>query len=340
MNTWKLTGPKSLELVQEVEDLSLPNFAKVRITMVGVSHNEFELYRGNVENDSHITPGSLALGVISEIDEASSYLKKGDRVVISPYFACGNCFNCKSGNPKGCSALSCAGLTQDGFLKDFAIIPIDNLYPLPERISDKEAIFIPYIAEAINTLDKVNYDIGTFIGIGSGGILGNLIAQLAIYYQSIPILFDKNSLYLETAKKVGVYYAFSNDDTTLKKVMQVTSGKLVESMIYLCKSAMPVSSCFGFIKNGGSLVLAPVTSSENNFDSLPIDQILLHETTVVPANMSNNNFETSINLLATGKIEVLPLISGEVAFSDIPSFFESKLDSEANQSHFLYTVNI
>ncbi len=340
MNTWKLTGPKKMELVQEVENLSLNSFAKVKITMVGVSQNEFKLFSGIGEQDYPITLGHLAVGIISEIDENSSYLKKGDRVIISPFFSCGNCLKCKSGNNNECTNIYSAGFKNDGFLKDFALIPIDNLYLLPERISDKEAIFIPYIASAIHSFAKIKYEAGSFIGVGSGGLLGNLIAQLAMYYQCIPIVFDKQQSYLDTAKEVGIYYAFDNDDTTLKKVMQVTSGKLVDSMIYINKRAMQVSDCFTFIKNGGSLVLSTTTSHDNVFENLSIYELLVHQISVFPTPLSKDNFISAINLLVNGKIEVLPLISGEVNFSDVPSFFESKMIETANDKHFLYAITV
>ncbi|MEG2002140.1 MAG: alcohol dehydrogenase catalytic domain-containing protein, partial [Clostridia bacterium] len=291
MKAWRLTNPHEISLEKGEEELTKKGFCKVRITLAGLSSNDFDIYRGKANIAYPVTIGRQAIGIVSEINEEETYIKKGDRVVISPFFPCGACLDCKQGNENLCKNLTCAGISHDGFLRDFIVVPIKNLYVLPERISDENAIFIPYIASAMSVIDRISCEVGEFIGVGSAGVLGNLIAQLAIYYQAIPIVLDRRKeQYLDIAKQVGVYYVFNDDENTEKKIMQVTSGKMVDSMIYIKSSSMPILDSFKFIKNCGELAISSVATADNYSVSVPVMELLRRETKIIPINQTPENF--------------------------------------------------
>lgn len=341
MKTWQLTNPHELAYVKGEEELVDKGFCKVRITLAGLSSNDFDIYRGRANIAYPISLGRQAVGTIVEINAEETYLKKGDRVVLSPYFPCGTCIDCKQGNTHLCKNMTCAGFTHDGFLKDFAIVPLQNVFVLPDRINDEDAIFIPYIASAMSAIDRITCDVGNYVGIGSAGVLGNLIAQLALYYQAIPIIFDKRSQqYLDVAKQVGVYYALNDDDTTEKKVLQITSGKKVDSIVYIKNSSMPIADSFKFIKNGGELAISSVATADNFNVTISVLEILKHETKVVPINQSSENYVASINLLVNNSIDVKPLVTDRINFDEVDKLFKDKVEFQESEISMQYLVRI
>ena len=98
------------------------------------------------------------------------------------------CYFCKTQDYCNCQNMGIYGLNRDGFLRDFAVLPPKNLRLLPENVQIGDAIFVEYIATAIRLLDKIDIQKGDHVAIMGGDILGNIIAQLVIYYQAIPIL--------------------------------------------------------------------------------------------------------------------------------------------------------
>ncbi len=328
MKTWTLVSPKNLQLVSEEQVELKENMAKVKITLAGFSTNDLDVFGGRMITPYPLALGHQAVGIIVDIDE-ESYLKKGDRVLIKPYFCCNNCPNCKSNSNDSCQTMTVAGISHDGFLRDFVTVPVDNLLKLPDKIQDDQAIFIPYIASSLSILDKITWDTGTFIAIGSCDVLGNILAQLAIYYQAIPIILDKRQQYLDKAKEVGIYYNFLSDETAQKKVLQVTSGKMADTVVYMSKNSMSVKDSFPIMKNHGELALACATTIDTYQEDIPIMEILRHETNIIPINISSKNFESSINLIINNAVETQPLVSGYVNFEEIDSFMSENLDNDS-----------
>lgn len=64
------------------------------------------------------------------------------RVVGSPLIACTNCDLCRAGLPSHCRARRVLGLHQrDGCFADVFAIPLANLCPVPDAMSDDQAVF-------------------------------------------------------------------------------------------------------------------------------------------------------------------------------------------------------
>ena len=191
MKSYVIDNPKNMVLQTEEGARPGENFAKVRITKAGISESDIQLYAGG--GSYPIVPGRQGAGVVSEIAEDNpAGLKKGDRVFLNPYIPCRNCFHCKTNRPELCPDMSILGVNRDGFLRDFANIPLENLMRLPEQVSDTEAIFTEYISLAHEILDTLGIEKGDHIAIVGGDVLGNILAQLAIFHQAIPVLIDSH----------------------------------------------------------------------------------------------------------------------------------------------------
>lgn len=338
MNAWSLSKPRELQNISTESQKVEKGFCKVRITYVGITRNDFDIFSGKYPVNYPIVMGRSAIGVVVDVDEQES-IKKGDRVVLSPYLPCFNCIKCREGKPDECLDMSYAGVDVNGFLTDFFVLPICNVYALPDVVDDKEAVFIPYLALALTILDKIDYDKGTYIGVGSGGVLGNVLSQLCIYYQTVPILFDHVQSHLDAAKDMGVYYTFLSDENTSKKVLQVTSGKMIDSLVYIRQDAMPIIDSFKYLKNAGELVISSIATIDASVVNVPLKHILDHEIKVLPVPYKNDNFETAINLIVNDSINVLQLISGVTPITDINSFLNSDVEADG-KAFFMQLIKV
>jgi len=80
----------------------------------------------------------------------------GQRVVVEPAISCGSCEFCRRGHPNLCANVIFAGHgAQDGALRENMAWPIENLFPLPDALSDDDGAMLEPLGVAIHAVDWV-----------------------------------------------------------------------------------------------------------------------------------------------------------------------------------------
>lgn len=82
--------------VEEVETprLQRPNDVIVRVTSTAICGSDLHMYEGRTAAEPGIVFGHENMGIVEELGEGVTSLKKGDRVVMPFNVACGFCKNC------------------------------------------------------------------------------------------------------------------------------------------------------------------------------------------------------------------------------------------------------
>ena len=232
MLSWRLIAPKQLESHELTSEMVESAFdAKVKLTKCLLNQNDVASFCGEHNYSLPAILGSFGTGIIIEPGENCFGLEKNTRVYINPFQTCNDCSNCKKENPSFCTSLSVAGENAPGFLRDFAVIPAPQLAVLPDSVSDDEAIFIDYIALALNIVDTLDIQKGDHVAVLGFNTLGNILCQLIMYYQGVPILVDSNEENIETAQKAGVYYVVKPDGNAIRKChRQYTDQKRISQL--------------------------------------------------------------------------------------------------------------
>jgi threonine dehydrogenase-like Zn-dependent dehydrogenase len=136
-----------------------PTDAILQVTASAICGTDLHFVRGSI---SGMKPGTIlgheAVGVVADIGNEVRNFSVGDRVVVSPTVACGNCSYCRDGyfaqcdyaNPVGRRAgtaflggpQACGGF--DGVQAELARIPFANigLVKLPKHVTDAQAILL------------------------------------------------------------------------------------------------------------------------------------------------------------------------------------------------------
>ena len=160
MKGWQLNGAYELSPVKRTEEVDFSKEVKVRVTKVMITKDDIMLYNGDDKCNYPLIPGRNALGLIVEVGQNPYGYEKNNRVYLEPISNCKRCYSCTIGQPKDCADFRIAGKNEEGFLKDFAVIPFENIYTLPKSVSDNEALFIEYISLAASVIDKLQIQKG------------------------------------------------------------------------------------------------------------------------------------------------------------------------------------
>ena len=202
MRILKATGNRGFEVLDIPATEEENGLVKLKIETIFPTMSDVAVYEGKLEINYPVAPCRLATAVVSE-DRPEYGLKRGSKVLLNPYIL-------NSADEDGYTELGVYGINDDGFLRNFISLPIDNIIPFPEDVKEDEAVFVDVIAIALNALNKLDVQKGDYIAILGGSVLNLVIAQLALYYQAIPILVSSDDRYLELADSHGVYYTIND----------------------------------------------------------------------------------------------------------------------------------
>lgn len=98
-------------------------------------------------------------------------------------------------------------------------------------------------------IDRLNVAKGTHVAVLGAGEIGNILSQLLIYHQAVPILIDSDEEKLAVAAQCGVYYTVKADETMEENIARITGGRLAAGSVYssfcglapTCPSALPAA---------------------------------------------------------------------------------------------------
>lgn len=318
MKAWRLHDVEKLTLdelpIQSVGE----GCVKLKTLVSGISLTDVLMYNGKIPISSPpIIIGRQCVGMVTETGENVTGLSRGDRVAADPFVTCKTCAPCKAGKSDECEKMLCYGVNDNGFMSDFTVAPANILYRLPDRVSDVDAVFIEHIALSINAVSKLNLEKGEYIVIVGANALGIILAQVALYYQAVPILVDTDADNLAVAESLGVYYTVNSVEADpVKKVFSLTGGKMAETVAFVATSHMSFGRSLDYASYGGRVAFVGWSGI---VDEIPgsFATVLNRQIKLMGVNNGARLFPAAINLLATRTIDVSKLISCEVGFSQV-----------------------
>ena len=314
MKAWKIEGPSELELIETKSKRAVGQI-RVKLSTCALSATDLAYYRGT-NHRSGIVPSHSAVGFVSEADDESE-MKLGQRVVISPYIDDSEVEVEIPSQRK----IKIMGVDVDGFLSDFVNVPQNNVYVLPEGIKDEEAVFIDYIALANQVIENFDFEKGDYLLIIGASTFGLVIAQLALYYQLVPIIVDKYDDRLKLAEELGVYYTvnFRRDDVDLV-LKEITGGRMADFTVFEPRE-LPFSLAHDYTREGGTVVVSGYNNFVMSFDA-DIEKIFAKQITIKGVNNGIDEITSAINFLANHVVRTEILVGEVYDFEDAPKAFE------------------
>lgn len=313
MKVWQLTYPHNLQHVT-APDLKLSeNKVKIKVTKALLTEPDIAVYSGALKVKSPFIPGRFAIGQVTEATE-DSFIKRSERV----YLAGTTEDECA---PDG---LRIAGETADGFYRDFVLAGVNDVYPLPNSVTDEAAFLIDAIAQAEHVIDEMHIEVGQHILVIGGGLYGNILCQILIYHRAVPILADNNAERLTRAKRSGIYYTFPNDDTLKSRILEVTGGKLADGAVYLAlANRCEPSVMFPLVKRNAYVSYCAMTNKPLHVN---LEYALKNNVTVKGITESREFVSTAINLLANKAVNFSEFPIKSYREEELPQLLEQYAD--------------
>ena len=322
MKTWKILSPKVLTEEERPDNITADTQAKVKVTQVLFTGTELSAYLGHPKPKYPLIPGRFAVGVVGETGAACT-VEKNERVYFRDCSPCGACPACLHGDADNCAEPKTAGVNMDGYMRDFVVAQESGLSPLPPSVSDDEALFIGIVSHCEAVIDRLNVAKGTHVAVLGAGEIGNILSQLLIYHQAVPILIDSDEEKLAVAAQCGVYYTVKADETMEENIARITGGRLAAGSVYSSFCGLAPDLPFGITGAGGIVVYSGYGFPESSGE---LKTALDKHLTLTSVSNDRSGDAAAINLLVNKAVNLAPLNPQKYPASKLAEIFRGEAE--------------
>lgn len=287
-----------------VEDTALhaaPDEALVRVTLSGICNTDLEIVRGYAGFEGTI--GHEFVGVVEAAPGTPQLV--GKRVVGEINAGCGRCDLCLSGDPRHCPQRTVLGIVaRDGAHAEYLQLPTANLLPVPDEVTDEQAVFAEPLAAAYGITEQVSIKPDTRVAVIGDGKLGLLCAMsLAIRSEAVTLV-GKHTEKIAIAESVGIQGVDLAD---------LHSGKhrSFDVVVDASGSESGFATALDLVRPRGTIVLK---STFHGTPTWAAARVVVDEITIVGSRCGR--FGPALEILASGKIPVEKLIHGAFPLTD------------------------
>ncbi len=305
-----------------------PEEALVRVVAAGVCGTDVKLWRGDLPRTPlPIVPGHENAGVVEALGSGTEP-QPGTRVVVFHHLHCGRCRRCLAGSHNLCERLrGRVGFDHDGGWADYLVVPVRNLLPIPDALSEREACVVPdavaTVWRALLTVGQLEPDEDVAV-IGAGG-LGLAACQIARAFGREVLAIDVSEEKLALAREAGAQHvSLAADARSAAAELAQGAARLV---VDCAGTADAVALALSLLADGGRLVQVGY-STEARVD-MPASEVALRELRILGCRASSlDDLGAALEAVAAGVIK--PVVGGTRPLEDAQAAIDALAAGEAS----------
>lgn len=274
----------------------------------------------------------VALG--QDVVEASV----GDRVVVDPCWRCGTCYWCRRGDYHVCRRGGSVGLASDGALARLVRVQGAGLVRIPESVDDRIAALAEPLAVGLHAVRRAHVRPGDRVVVVGAGPIGAAAVLAARAAGATEIIVSEPRLgRRHLAEQVGATRTLDPGTQDIRnEVRSMTEAVGADVVLECTGGGHLVAPSLELVRRGGRLVLLGIGT-----DSAVIDprRVTLFERQVVGSLGYRNDIPRVLDLIATGRLDPTPLVTGTVPLPEaVGGAFDALLDPKREHVKVLVDV--
>ena len=301
--------------------------ALISTTLVGICGSDTHAVAGHHPFlTSTYVPGHEAVGVVAGLGEGTTGLEVGQRVLLKPNVACGECVNCAAGRTNACEHLAWIGCDPSralsGAMADYFVAPLTNLFPIPGEVDDETAALVECLATPVHAA-RIAGDLAgsrvVVLGAGTIGILA-LVAARRAGAASI-LVTDTEPGKLARATRIGADAAVDATAPDVDDRIRAALGGPADAVFDCVASERSLNQGVGLLRRAGILLVVGVPPREA---TLPMPIIQDFEIRIQGcAAYTEADVEAALGIARAGGIPVDELVSATYPLDDLATAFET-----------------
>ena len=217
---------------------------------------------------------------------------------------------------------------------------------IPDAVPFEHACFATLGSIAMNAVRTSEIGLGDVVAVLGLGLVGQLTVQLAKLQGAVVIAADLKPERVELAKKLGADYAFGGASLR-ESIHAITDGRGADRVLVCAasKSPAPAQQALQICRDRGRMIIVGAVGMEFPWNDMYLKEVQLFMSRAYgpgsydPAYekqgrdypityvrwTENRNMEEFLRLLATGQVDVEPLITNRYALEEAPQAYEAIL---------------
>ncbi len=309
-----------------------PNQVRVHMRAGGICGSDLHYYQhggfGTVRVKQPMVLGHEVSGQIVELGSAVSGLSVGARVSISPSRPCGHCQFCQQGQHNHCLNMRFYGSAMpwphiQGAFRQEMIIESWQAQPVADSLSDAEAAMAEPLSVALHAVRRGGPLLGKRVLVTGCGPIGALIVIAARHAGASEIVVtDVTDQTLARARQVGADVTV-NVATQAEALDPYKADKGCFDVLFEASgNAQALRTGFEVLKPRGIIVQVG-TGGEIQ---LPLNVLVAKEFDLRGCFRFHEEFAWAVDLMSRGVINVKPLISHSLPYTEFARAFELAAD--------------
>jgi 2-desacetyl-2-hydroxyethyl bacteriochlorophyllide A dehydrogenase len=273
---------------------SRPGECLIRVRLAGICGTDLEILGGYAGFRG--VPGHEFVGIV-ERAPADDARWVGRRVVGEINVGCGDCRFCREGVREHCERRTVAGIRgRDGAFAEYLTLPAANLHDVSDAIPDEGAVFAEPLAAACRVAAQLDLAGPRDVAVAGDGRLGLLVAQVLAHAGSRVTVVGRHPDKLAVARALGV--------ETLDGSAAGRARSRFDVVVDATGRRSGLETALALVRPRGTVVLKSTFHGAVPLATWPI---VVDEVTIVGSRCGP--FDTALELLASGAVNVTPLVT-------------------------------
>jgi L-iditol 2-dehydrogenase len=308
----RLHGVGDVRVADEADPQAEDGHSLVRVTSVGLCGSDLHWFAeggiGETVLDHPVVPGHEFGGV------ALTGRYAGQRVAVDPAIPCGYCEQCARGDRNLCPTVRFAGHgSLDGGLRQLLAWPDEQLFPVPDHISDDGIALLEPMGVALHSLDLGHIRLGADVLIAGLGPIGLLAVQLARRAGARRVFATEPLPHRRAAAVAFGATAWTPDEAEVA-IADATGGRGIDLAFEFAGTDEAIATAVAAVRPGARVVLGGIPST--NRSAFPASVARRKGLTFVMVRRMNEIYPRTIALASAGQVELDTLVTQRFSLED------------------------
>lgn len=206
----QLVTQSPISLLDVDEPQSAANEVRIKVTVCAVCRTDIHIVEGDLAlHRNPVVPGHQVVGRIDKVGAKVTRFRVGQRIGIAWLrHVDGNCRFCQRGRENLCPASLYTGYDADGGYAEYAVVPEDFAYELPDGFDDEHVS--PLLCGGLigyRALERAAVpERGRLLLVGFGSS-AHIVIQIALHRGHEVYVVTRAEHHIQQAKKIGAAWA-------------------------------------------------------------------------------------------------------------------------------------
>ena len=312
MKALYMSSPTEYGLTERPKPEPAADQVLVKVHKAGLCHSDVIIQSGKADHVLYpFIPGHEFSGVVEECGGLVKTLRPGDRVAIHSILNCGACPACRRNDITSCENYDECGSRGDGGFAEFCVVPARHAHKLANNVSLEEGALAEPLANACAVARNCRIAEGDRVVIIGPGPIGLLAVQVALLNNpSQVILVGTRDERLAMGRQLGATHTVNiRNEGGRAELDEILEGKGADVVMECAGTPSALTMALEIAGRNARIAIEGSMDIKETVAICPRKILVSAIHMIGICGWRTEDFVRALNLMASGKVDVRPLIT-------------------------------